>query len=102
MAPGTARETGIRTPAAHILTPETENSTHYYWISARDFDLDNDELTQHLVGVINRAFLTEDKPIIEAAQRNIERTGATLVNFTKGDAGSAMVRRDLDKLAAQE
>jgi hypothetical protein len=33
MAPGAARETGIRTPAAHILTPETENSTHYYWIS---------------------------------------------------------------------
>ncbi|WP_206244029.1 aromatic ring-hydroxylating dioxygenase subunit alpha [Novosphingobium terrae] len=102
MAPGTPRETGIRTPAAHILTPETENSTHYYWISARDFDLANEELTAHLVGVINRAFLTEDKPIIEAAQRNIERTGATLVNFTKGDAGSAMVRRDLDKLAAQE
>ena len=28
MAPGEARESGIRTPAAHILTPETDQTTH--------------------------------------------------------------------------
>lgn len=102
MAPGATRESGIRTPAAHILTPETESSTHYFWAFARDFDMANEDLTQRLVTVIDRAFRTEDKPIIEAAQRNIAMTGATLANFTKGDAGSAMVRRDLDRLARAE
>lgn len=102
MAPGTPRETGIKTPSAHLLTPETERTTHYFWAAARDFDLENEALTEKLGGIIGAAFATEDKPIIEAAQRMIERTGAPLVNFTKGDAGSAMVRRELDRLARLE
>ena len=52
--------------------------------------------------VIGRAFTTEDKPIIEAAQRTIDRTGAPLRDFTKGDAGSSMVRRELKRLAEGE
>ena len=102
MAPGEARETGIHTPAAHILTPETERSTHYFWTVARDFDLANEALTARLVEVVGRAFTTEDKPIIGAAQRMIDRTGAPLRNFTKGDAGSGLVRRELDRLAGGE
>lgn len=102
MAPGEARESGIHTPGAHILTPETDRTTHYFWAFARDFDKENDALTERLVEVVGRAFQTEDKPIIEAAQRNIERTGAKLANFTKGDTGSGMVRRELEKLSAQE
>lgn len=102
MAPGATRESGIHTPTAHILTPETDRSTHYFWKFARDFDIDNEALTGRLVEVIGRAFNTEDKPVIEAAQRNIDRTGAKLLNFTKGDTGSGMVRRELDKLALQE
>ena len=102
MAPGEARETGIRTPGAHVLTPETERTTHYFWAAARDFDRDNEQTTGRIVDLVGRAFSTEDKPIIEAAQRNIEKTGATLRNFTTGDAGSAMVRRELERLAAKE
>ena len=102
MAPGEPRAAGIHTPAAHILTPETERSTHYFWALARDFDLTNYALTARMVEVVGRAFTTEDKPIIEAAQRMVEQTGAPLRNFTKGDAGSGMVRRDLERLADQE
>ncbi len=102
MAPGSPRESGIRTPSAHILTPETERSTHYFWAVARDFDLGNDTLSDHMFAIIDRAFSQEDKPIIEATQRNMERTGATLTNFTKGDAGSAMVRREIDRRIALE
>ena len=102
MAPGAPRESGIHTPAAHILTPESERSTHYFWAFARDFAKDDAALTERLVDVVGRAFRTEDKPIIEAAQRRIDATGAPLRNFTKGDAGSAMVRRELDKLVARE
>lgn len=102
MAPGTARETGIRTPSCHLLTPESERTTHYFWAAARDFGLGDDALTEKLGGIIGAAFATEDKPIIEAAQRRIDQTNAPLVNFTKGDAGSAMVRRELERLAERE
>ena len=102
MGPGEARDAGIHTPAAHILTPETERSTHYFWAVARDFDLANDALTGRMVEVVGRAFTTEDKPIIEASQRMIDRTGARLRNFTKGDMGSGMVRRELERLVALE
>ena len=102
MAPGEPRENGIHTPAAHILTPETERSTHYFWAMARDFDLDNTDLTSRLTEIIGKAFTTEDKPIIEAAQRNIDRADAKLRSFTTGDAGSAQVRRELDRLASRE
>jgi len=102
MAPGEPRESGIHTPAAHILTPETDRTTHYFFAFARDFDKDDEALTERLIGVIGKAFRTEDKPIIEAAQRNIDQTGARLTNFTKGDSGSAMVRRELEKMALQE
>ena len=102
MGPGECRDQGIRTPSAHFLTPETERSTHYFWAAARDFKLDDEDLTARMVGIVDRAFSGEDKPIIEAAQRNIEKTNPTLRNFTKGDAGSAMVRRELDRRAALE
>lgn len=102
MAPGEPRASGIRTPGAHILTPETERTTHYFWATARDFDLDNEALSARIFEIVGRAFSQEDKPIIEATQRNMERTGAGFTNFTKGDAGSAMVRREIDRRIAME
>lgn len=100
--PGEARESGIRTPGAHILTPETERTTHYFWCTARDFRLDDEALSERIFEIVGRAFNQEDKPIIEATQRNMERTGASFTNFTKGDAGSAMVRREIDRRIAEE
>ncbi len=102
MGPGEARDSGIRTPGAHILTPESEGSTHYFWCTARDFRLDDEALSDRIFEIVGRAFNEEDKPIIEATQRNMERTGATFTNFTKGDAGSAMVRREIDRRIADE
>ncbi|QUT05580.1 Rieske 2Fe-2S domain-containing protein [Sphingobium phenoxybenzoativorans] len=102
MAPGDPREAGLHMPSAHILVPETERSTHYFWLFGRDFDRQNKDLTARIVETVGRAFETEDKPMIEAAQRNIERLGAPLRNFTKGDQGSALVRRELEKRAKVE
>ena len=64
--------------------------------------MQNDDLTARIVEVFGKAFSLEDKPMIEAAQRNIDKTGAKLVNFTTGDAGSAQVRRELARLIAAE
>jgi phenylpropionate dioxygenase-like ring-hydroxylating dioxygenase large terminal subunit len=102
MAPGEGRSDGNHTPSAHILTPETDRSTHYFWAFARDFAMSSAEVTAGIAETVQSAFLTEDKPMIEAAQLNLDGAGATLRNFTVGDAGSAAVRREIERLLALE
>lgn len=101
-APGKRRSDGIHTPSAHILTPETERTTHYYWCFARQFASHDDAVTQGIKAVVNQAFGHEDRPILEAAQRAIDATGITLLNLTVGDAGSAQVRKRIERLVQQE
>jgi vanillate O-demethylase monooxygenase subunit len=102
--PGGGREDGLHFPSAHLLTPETETSTHYFWMNGRNFSMDDAALSARLHEQFARTFSEEDAPIIEAAQRNllIEGEEAKLANFTVGDAGSARVRRMLDELIAMQ
>jgi phenylpropionate dioxygenase-like ring-hydroxylating dioxygenase large terminal subunit len=101
-APGDPRTSGLHLPSAHILTPETERSTHYFWASGRDFDISNEALTAVFGETVGHAFGTEDKPILEEAQRMLDATGPRLLNLTAGDAGSARVRLEIDQLASSE
>lgn len=101
-APGKQRADGIHTPSAHILTPETERSTHYFWCFARQFAPDDPAVTKGITDVVNQAFRDEDRPILEAAQRRIDATGIKLQDLTVGDAGSGVVRRRIELLIALE
>ena len=101
-APGKQRSDGIHTPSAHILTPETERSTHYFWCFARQFAPDDPSVTEGIKAVVNQAFGEEDRPILEATQRAIDATGIRLLDLTVGDAGSAQVRRRIAKLIQSE
>jgi phenylpropionate dioxygenase-like ring-hydroxylating dioxygenase large terminal subunit len=65
---------GISIPTAHLLTPETEHTTHYFWAMARDFRLDDEALSKQLLEVGVNIFTNEDKPMIEAQQRAIGDT----------------------------
>lgn len=101
-APGCSRSSGLHLPSAHILTPESERSTHYFWASGRDFDIGNETLTAVFAETVGHAFSTEDKPILEEAQRMLDATPQRLMNLTAGDAGSARVRIEIDRLASSE
>ncbi len=101
-APTKQRSDGIHTPSAHILTPETARSTHYFWCFARRFMPDDPNVTEGIRAVVNQAFGSEDRPILEAAQRRLDATGLALQNLTIGDAASAQVRRRIAQLAAAE
>jgi phenylpropionate dioxygenase-like ring-hydroxylating dioxygenase large terminal subunit len=102
--PGGRREDGLHFPSAHLLTPETGTTTHYFWMNGRNFSMDDAALSARLQQQFARTFREEDAPIIEAAQRNllIEGEDAELANFTVGDAGSARARRMLDDLIAAQ
>lgn len=88
---------------AHILTPETEGSTHYFWATTRAFppSVEGDAM---LHGLLSQAFDQEDKPIIEATYANMDgRDFWDLKPAYLGiDAGGTTARRVLAKLIAAE
>ncbi len=100
--PGRPRDEGVDMLTAHILTPETTTSTHYFHASARPFAIEGEEEVSRYTEIGERTFVGEDKPILEAAQKNITATGAKLASFTIGDSGSGQVRRAIDRMAARE
>lgn len=89
---------------AHVATPETAASTHYFISNTRDFDLDNAELDKELaarqIGVIQ----SEDGPMLEAV--DAEMNGADLLDLRPvilpTDTGALRVRRLMKRLLAAE
>ncbi|CAM5428041.1 aromatic ring-hydroxylating dioxygenase subunit alpha [Eoetvoesiella caeni] len=86
---------GPSAPSAHILTPETENSTHYFWAVARDSMRDDAELSKKIWQGIDTAFRLEDEPMIVDCQTRME--GADLMSLNPvlltTDAAAMRARR---------
>lgn len=57
---------------AHIVTPETETTCHYFTCNARHNDVDNPGLDAFLTQLFAQAFDGEDKPLIEASYANLD------------------------------
>jgi phenylpropionate dioxygenase-like ring-hydroxylating dioxygenase large terminal subunit len=68
---GRPRGEGITTWGLDILTPETEVSTHYFWGTTRDFALESSAVDDMMIQVVDTAFTRQDKPMLEAVQRNM-------------------------------
>ena len=49
------------------MTPETESTSHYFWAFARNFRLDEPEVTEFLRENVRRTF-DEDREMLEAQQ----------------------------------
>ena len=66
---GRSKEEGLRREGSHLLTPETEKSTHYFFASSRNYKLIDDEEDNAIMEWQRIGFGQEDKPMIEAVQR---------------------------------
>jgi vanillate O-demethylase monooxygenase subunit len=64
--PGQPPAAGPSLPIAHLLTPENENSTHYFWVQARDRKIDDLQLDPALHAGITDVFKNEDERMIVA------------------------------------
>lgn len=53
-------------PQVHLLTPETETRTHYFWAISRDVNCENAQLDHMLLAGIDNAFRNEDEPMLQA------------------------------------
>ena len=94
----------LLTPSAHMLTPETERTSHYFIRGGQTIDPSNVALTQGSREAVLAVFRNEDIPLIEAQQRNIG--GGELMDHKLAvlpfDKGAIMVRRHLARRIREE
>lgn len=95
---------GIYTWNAHIMTPETERTTHYFYVNTRNYAVDDAEYNASLAVGLRHAFETEDKPMIEAQQRLLGDRELFDLNprLMQIDSGSTRARRTYDRLLTAE
>lgn len=95
---------GDRTPRLHIgthlLTPETPTTTHYFYASSRSFGCDSEALDALIREWHRVGFGEQDKPMVEAVQRNMGTTDLMALRplSLAGDAAALRARRILRQL----
>ena len=106
-----AAETGTGAPAGNIgagiglhtfnaMTPETANTTHYFWSIAQR-RTPQEDLTDSIFRDIQQT-VQEDVAVFEAQQRSLElKPNAPMVTL-KSDAGPLAARRIIDRLMQAE
>jgi len=96
------RDEGITVYSNHTITPETGKSCHYFWHHARNYRLDDAELTKFLANAAGTAF-GEDVDILAAQQRSMDGAGPDWQGIDiNADAGVLQARRVVDRLLAAE
>src|SRR5580692_10790633 len=105
---GTAPETGTGYHAVHLLVPETERSTHYFFTAVRwgvktAEDKLNRDLQKRIAEMRRFAFEEQDAPVIEAQQRIIENATEPLDPMILAvDVGCVRYKRVLGKMIEAE
>jgi phenylpropionate dioxygenase-like ring-hydroxylating dioxygenase large terminal subunit len=104
---GTARSSGTGYYGLHILTPENDRSTLYFFTSVRWNPLTEPAvdagIRESLTTGRREVFLTQDTPIIEAQQQRIDQAGTTLrPALVSIDAGPVRYGKILDAMIAGE
>lgn len=106
VATGRPREEGVSTPIPHLFTPETENSSHYWFAMCfpKTMGEFGKQLAEEQVEAINQPFRDEDLPMLEAQQQMMgdARFWDLKPVLLIGDAGAIRARRVLDRLIVAE
>jgi phenylpropionate dioxygenase-like ring-hydroxylating dioxygenase large terminal subunit len=84
----------------YALTPETEHSTHDFWLVARDFALDEAGVSQFLADN-NRTVVLQDVACLNTLEEILQRDGASYqelsINIdTGGLAARRLIRRQIE------
>lgn len=95
---------GPKIPSLHFLTPETEDTTHYFWAAGRNRHHDNPQVAGMLQFATAQAFETEDEPMIQAARSRMHSNDlfAHKPALLPIDQAAVGVRRILDRMIKDE
>lgn len=94
----------VALPMVHLLTPETETSTHYFWAMQRQRLVDSAELDAGIQAGVTYAFEHEDEPMVRAVAERM--AGKSLFEMRPAllpqDEAAVRARRILSKKIDQE
>ena len=88
----------------HTSTPETEGSTHYFFATRRNHNVDDAAFNKMKIEAMHDAFVTEDGPVLDAVHEEMGTTDLYSLNpvLMSSDIAPIKVRRALMKLKEQE
>ena len=86
------------------MTPETQETTHYFFAATRDFAVDDPELNARIAAGRVKIFSEEDLPMIEAQQNrmNGQEFWSLKPALLRSDEGAVRARRKLDEMIRKE
>ena len=101
---GQPRSAGILRRGTHIVTPETDTTTHYFYASSRNYLLDDPKADQETTNWQQVGFHEQDKPMLEAVQQRMGTTDLDALRpvLLSSDLAAIRVRRILKELMAEE
>jgi phenylpropionate dioxygenase-like ring-hydroxylating dioxygenase large terminal subunit len=104
---GRSPESGTNILGVHLLTPETPLTTCYHFVAVRPGNVGNDDQSTAVRDAISalrrKAFADQDKPMIEAQQRNMLRTAERLApTLLSVDVGPVRYKKILAGLIEAE
>jgi len=106
VATGNPRSEGVANFVAHIFTPETDKTTHYWYSVCNPLSMGEEGRTraEEFVTGLTQPFQDEDLPMLEAQQQMIGDADFWSLKpvLLSGDAGAVRARRVLDKMIAEE
>ncbi len=92
---------GLRFKSCQALTPESESTTHYFFMQAHAFALDDPSVTESIFNSVVAAF-NEDKVMIESQQQLIDSSNPKEFVALRSDSALSHFRELVSARIAQE
>ncbi|MHB8286674.1 MAG: aromatic ring-hydroxylating dioxygenase subunit alpha [Caulobacteraceae bacterium] len=92
---------GLRTFSYKFLTPETEGSTHFFWLHVRNYRLGDTEWEQSLRVNLDKTYM-EDNEMASAIQIEQEKTGVRQLTAIAIDRAPVMAIREVERMISAE
>lgn len=92
---------GLRTYSYKFLTPESESTTHFFWLHVRNYQVGDPEAAAALRAALEQTY-REDLAIEAAMQRAQEETGIRQQVALEIDRAPTLAMRMLDRMIAAE
>jgi vanillate O-demethylase monooxygenase subunit len=101
---GPPRREHVTFKGVHIVVPETEMSSHYFYSGLRNLHLHDENLQQAIEQGLFKAFSTEDEPMVVGVQSRMTDLDLFALNpvLLPMDGAAIRVRRRMKRLIAEE
>ncbi len=102
--PQAPRSDGVSSSNLHIMTPETDTTSHYFFANTRSFLQDDGDFNSFIDKILVGVFAEEDKPMVEGQQQLMGTAEFWSLKplLLPADAGAIRARRILDRMIAAE